>query len=119
MNGDDPTRDPDLGLDAGLQHEPSAPVNALALALRYGMRYSGLRDIELDSRLLLYVPLDVCERETILPLSVSKECLQVATATHDPDLAIVQGRFPELAIELVLAPMERIAELHDALKAVI
>jgi hypothetical protein len=119
MTGDDPTRDPDLGLDAGLHHEPSAPVNALALALRHGMRYSGLRDIELDSRLLLYVPLDVCERETILPLSVSEELLQVATASPDPDLEIVQGRFPELEIELVLAPMERIAELHDALKAAV
>ncbi|HEX8160215.1 MAG TPA: hypothetical protein VF526_22780 [Solirubrobacteraceae bacterium] len=119
MTRDDSTPDRDFDPDAGLHEESSVPVNALALALRYGMRYSGLREVELDSRLLLYVPLDVCERETVLPLSVSKELLEVATASPDPDIEIVRGRFPELEIELVLAPTERIAELHDALKAAV
>jgi hypothetical protein len=45
--------------------------------------------------------------------------LEVATASPDPDIEIVRGRFPELEIELVLAPTERIAELHDALKAAV
>jgi hypothetical protein len=89
----------------------------LELALRHGLRYSGLRDVQLDARLLLYVPLDVCERETVLPLTVTEEVLQVATAYPDPDLDLVAGRFPALAIELVLAPMERIAELLDDLRA--
>jgi hypothetical protein len=119
MTGDDPTRDFELGLDAGVPNEVPAQVSALALALRYDMRYSSLREVEIDSRLLLYVPLDVCERETVLPLSVSKELLEVATASPDPDIEIVRGRFPELEIELVLAPTERIAELHDALKAAV
>lgn len=90
----------------------------LELALRYGLRYSGLREIALDPRLLLYVPLDVCEREMILPLGVCDESLELATAFPDPDLSLVHARFPALAIELVFAPVERIAELLDDLKAV-
>jgi len=89
----------------------------LELALQYGLRYSGLRDIALDTRLALYVPLDLCEREAVLPLSVSDEVLALATATPDPDVEIVRERFPALEIELVLAPADRIAELLDELKA--
>ena len=66
----------------------------LELALRYGLRYSGLRDVALDPRLLLYVPLDVCEREMVLPLGVSDESLELATASPDPDLEIVRGALP-------------------------
>jgi len=109
MTRDDATRDPAL--------EPIPGEHPLELALRHGLRYSGLRDIELDARLLLYVPFDLCERETVLPLSVTEEALQVATAYPDPDLELVKDRFPALRVELVLAPPERIAELHDDLKA--
>jgi hypothetical protein len=98
--------------------DPAAASHPLELALRYGLRYSGLREVTLDARLLLYVPLDVCEREMVLPLGVSDESLELATAFPDPDLTLVQTRFPALAIELVFAPVERIAELLDDLKAV-
>jgi hypothetical protein len=96
----------------------AAASHPLELALRYGLRYSGLRDVTLDARLLLYVPLDLCEREMVLPLGASDESLELATAFPDPDLTLVQTRFPALAIELVFAPVERIAELLDDLKAV-
>ena len=109
---DDATHDLD---DADRNAEPAE--HPLEMALRHGLRYSGLRDVQLDARLLLYVPLEVCERETVLPLAVTEEVLQVATAYPDPDLELVDGRFPALEIELVLAPMDRIAELHDDLKA--
>jgi hypothetical protein len=89
----------------------------LELALRHGLRYSGLREVQLDPRLLLYVPLEVCERETVLPLAVTEEMLQVATAYPDPDLELVDARFPALGVELVLAPTDRITELHDELRA--
>jgi Type II secretion system (T2SS), protein E, N-terminal domain len=92
------------------------PPHPLELALRSGLRYSALRDIVLDPRLLLYVALELCERETVLPISVSDEVLEVATARRDPDLGI-ETRFPELEIDLVLAPIERILELQDELKA--
>lgn len=91
--------------------------NPLELALRHGLRYSGLRDVALDPRLLLYVPLELCEHETVLPLSVTEEVLHVASAFPDPDLELVEGRFPALAIELVLAPAERISDLQEDLRA--
>ena len=110
MTHDEPTRD----LDAASEAE-----HPLELALRHGRRYSGLRDVALDARLLLYVPLEVCERETVLPISVTEEVLQVATAYPDPDIDLVKARFPALEIELVFAPIDRIAELHDELRAVL
>lgn len=116
MTGDDPTPEPAVGLDADVDVD-IAPVHPLELALRFDMRFSGLRQVELDARLLLYVPLEICERETVLPLSINEELLQVATASPDPDLETVQGHFPELEIELVFAPIERIGELCDELKA--
>ncbi len=105
----DPARDDDV---------VPAPTHPLELALRHGLRYSGLRDIAVDPRLLLYVPLDLCEREMVLPLSVSDETLELATSSADPDLELVRTRFAGLAIELVFAPTERIGELLDELKAV-
>jgi len=119
MTADDDTRAPDFDDDAELDDDVGAPAHPLELALRYGLRYSGLRDVELDPRLLLYVPLEICERETVLPLSVSEELLEVAIAFPDPDIEIIEERFPELGIELVFAPVERIVELHDELKAVL
>jgi hypothetical protein len=110
------TRD-DATHDVGGEHAPEPAEHPLELALRHGLRYSGLRDVQLDPRLLLYVPLEICERETVLPLAVTEEVLQVATAYPDPDLELVDGRFPALGIELVLAPMDRITELHDDLRA--
>lgn len=103
--------------DVGAERGAEPAEHPLELALRHGLRYSGLRDVQLDARLLLYVPLEICERETVLPLAVTEEVLQVATAYPDPDLELVEGRFPALAIELVLAPMDRISELHDVLRA--
>ena len=103
--------------DVGAERTTEPAEHPLELALRHGLRYSGLRDVQLDARLLLYVPLEVCERETVLPLAVTEEVLQVATAYPDPDLELVEGRFPALEIELVLAPMDRITELHDDLRA--
>lgn len=111
MTRDDATHD----LDGERAAEPAE--HPLELALRHGLRYSGLRDAALDARLLLYVPLEVCERETVLPLAVTEEVLHVATAYPDPDLELVSGRFPALEIELVLAPADRISELHGDLRA--
>lgn len=118
MTGDDHLPEFDFGPQAGYPGDEAMPVHPLELALRYGLRYSGLRDVQLDLRLLLYVPLEICEREYVLPLAVGDDWLQIATAYPDPDLALVEGRFPDLEIELVFAPIERIAELHDELKAV-
>jgi hypothetical protein len=118
MTGDEHTPDHDFGPEPEFDDGGAAPAHPLELALRYGLRYSGLREVETDMRLLLYVPFEICEREMVLPLAVDENVLQVATAYPDPDLEIIEGRFPELEIELVFAPIDRIAELLDELKAV-
>lgn len=118
MTGDDPRDHPPLEPDPWDDARAAAGSHPLELALRYGLRYTGLREITLDARLLLYVPLDLCEREMILPLGVTDEALELATAFPDPDVSLVATRFPGLPIELVFAPVERIAELLDDLKAV-
>jgi hypothetical protein len=102
--------------ERGMEPDAEPSEHPLELALRHGLRYSGLRDVALDPRLLLYVPLELCERETVLPLHVTEEVLEVATAYPDPDLALVEGHFPALEVKLVLAPVERIADLHDLLR---
>lgn len=97
--------------------ETPSPQHPLELALRHGARYNGLRGVAIDRRLLLYVPLDLCEREMVVPLSVGDSVVEVAAAGPDPDLSIVRERFPQLAVELVFAPSERIAALHAELRA--
>jgi hypothetical protein len=104
-------------IDEDTPPDPDQDSHPLELALRHGMRYSGLREVEVDPRLLLYVPLDMCERLGVVPIAVGDDLLEVATAFVDPDLDIVDARFPGLEIELVLAPIERILSLHDDLKA--
>jgi hypothetical protein len=116
MTIDDRTPDRELDPAAGLDGYPAAPAHPLELALRHGMRYSGLRDLEIDARLLLYVPLELCEREMVVPLGVGDDLLEVATAFLDPDLDLIEAHFPALRIELVFAPVERIAALHDELR---
>ncbi len=119
MSTRDPRDEPDAQTEAGHERDdPPAPTHPLELALRHGLRYSGLRDVALDPRLLLYVPLELCEQELVLPLGVSDECLELATATPDPDTDLVEQRFPALELELVIAPAEHIAERLEELKAV-
>jgi hypothetical protein len=98
------------------EHDAYEESQALELALQYGMRYSGLREVEVDPRLLLYVPLDVCERLEIVPIAIGEHAIEVATASVEPHMEFVGERFPGLEIELVLAPIERIACLHDDLR---
>jgi hypothetical protein len=117
MTSDDATRPDEPDTSFVPDATAITPPHPLELALRSGLRYSALRDVVLDARLLLYVALELCERETVLPISVGDDVLEIATARPDPDLGIVEARFPELEIELVLAPIERISELQDELKA--
>lgn len=117
MTSGDETRDPRSGSEPADQ--PITQLHPLELALRHGLRYSGLREAVLDERMLLYIPLAVCERELVVPLAVAGDVLEVATAYHDPDLELLDERFPDLAVELVLAPAERIAELQAELRAAV
>jgi hypothetical protein len=81
---------------------------ALALAIRAGRRFEGLRDVRLDHRLFLYLPLALAQRERVLPLALTGDGLTVAAASLDPDLSWVRERFPSLRVELVVAPRNEI-----------
>lgn len=77
---------------------------ALDVALRHGLPYTGLRDFELDTRLLHYVPLPFAVQHRVLPLLIVGDTLKVASATPDPDLSLLTTRFPYLAVDIVIAP---------------
>lgn len=81
---------------------------ALALAFRTGFPYEGLRGLAPDSRLFLYLPLSVANRERLVPLRLTGDSLRIASAFVDPDLGYFEGRFPNLRVELVLSPRDEI-----------
>jgi Type II secretion system (T2SS), protein E, N-terminal domain len=81
---------------------------ALALALRAGRPFQGLRGVQLDHRLFLYLPLALAQRERAVPLSLGDGGLTVAAAALDPDLSWVRERFPSLHVELVVSPRNEI-----------
>lgn len=89
---------------------------ALSLAIRTGRRFEGLRGLEPDPHLFLYVPLSVARRERLVPLSLDDDTLIVASAFVDPDLGYVTGRFPNLRVELVLSPRNEILHAVDMIE---
>jgi hypothetical protein len=88
---------------------------AVALALRSGRRFEGLRGLEPDPRLFLYVPLVLAERERVVPLVLVGDTLTLASAYLDPSLDPFRERFPHLDVELVISPR---SEILDALRRV-
>lgn len=77
---------------------------ALDVALRHGLPYTGLRDFEPDPRLFHYVPLTYALQHRLLPMLVVGDTLKVACASPDPDLSLLRTRFPYLAVDIVIAP---------------
>jgi hypothetical protein len=88
---------------------------ALALALRSGRPFQGLRDVAPDHRLFLYVPLQLAQRERVCPLALDDGRLTIASAYLDPDLHQITERFPSLELELAVSPR---AEVLEALRRV-
>ncbi|HZS31071.1 MAG TPA: hypothetical protein VFA37_07430 [Gaiellaceae bacterium] len=88
---------------------------AVALALRGGRRYEGLRRTRVNPELFLYVPLVVAQRERIVPLMLVGDTLVIASAYLDPDLSYLRSRFPNLELELVVSPR---SEILDALNRI-
>jgi hypothetical protein len=87
---------------------------ALSLAMRSGRRFEGLRGIELDPRLFLYLPLQVAVRERLVPIVLVGDTLVVASTFLDPDLGYLSGRFPNLNVDLVVSPRREVLEaLHQ------
>ncbi|MBA3842278.1 MAG: hypothetical protein H0X39_06615 [Actinobacteria bacterium] len=83
---------------------------ALALAIRSGRTFAGLRHTVPDHRLFLYLPLHVAQRERIIPLSLVENRLTIACAYLDPDLSAVADRFPNLELELLVSPRVEILQ---------
>lgn len=81
---------------------------ALSLAFRSGRAFQGLRGVVADARLFLYVPFSVANRERLLPLRLAGDTLQIASAFLDPDLGYLEGRFPNLHVDLVVSPRDEI-----------
>lgn len=88
---------------------------ALALAMRSGLPFEGLRGFQPDHRLFLYLPIHVAQRERIVPLRLDDETLTIASTYLDPDLSTVTERFPSLHVELVISPRY---DVLDALQRV-
>lgn len=81
---------------------------ALAFALRSGRPYEGLRNFTPDERLFLYLPLAVAQKERLVPLILVGDSLTIACAFLDADLSYLHDRFPNLGLNLVVAPRQNI-----------
>jgi hypothetical protein len=103
-------RPEDVLLDLKLVDDRSL---AFTLAMRSGRRYEGLLDAVPDPRLFLYVPLGVATRQRSLPLVLVDNTLTIASAYLDPDLSVVRERFPNLRLDLVVAPRTEILAAID------
>jgi hypothetical protein len=95
-------------------HLVSARDLALELATVTGLPLVGLRDYVPDPTLLLYVPLSIATQERLCPLELIGDVLRLAAASPDADLSYLRSRFPNLQVELVLAPRD---EILTALRA--
>lgn len=99
-------------LDLGLVPERDF---ALALAVRTGLPFVGLRAFLPDPAHFLYVPLALALVQLVCPLAIGSSRLRLATAFPDPDVSFVRARFPSLELELAIAPR---SEIVSALRAV-
>jgi hypothetical protein len=81
---------------------------ALGLALRHGLPFTGLRDFELNPRLFSYLPTGIALAERTVPLLLVDDHLKVASATPHPDLRVVRERFPFLTIDVLVAPADEV-----------
>lgn len=89
--------------------QADAQRHALELSLGSGREFTGLRGHVVRRHLLEYIPLEVAQRELVLPLRLDDHTLTVATARLFPDLRAVHARHPDLEVELVLARADEIA----------
>jgi hypothetical protein len=81
---------------------------ALEIASRASRPYAGLRDFVPDARLFVYLPVPIAVRERVCPLVLIGDSLKLASAFLDPDLSYLERRFPNLALELGIAPRSEI-----------
>jgi hypothetical protein len=100
-------RPEELLFDLGLLKEHDF---ALEIASAADRPYAGLRDFVPDPRLFVYLPVPIAIRERVCPLLRIGDSLKMASAFLDPDLTYLERRFPNLSVELGIAPRGEILE---------
>lgn len=88
---------------------------ALTLALDSGLPYVGLRGINPDPSLLVYLPAALVRTADVVPLNLQDNMLQLACASPDVDLEEIRSRFPRLALEVSLSGVDEIRNLRAAM----
>ena len=84
---------------------------ALVLALEHGLPYAGLRDLDPDPNLLLYLPTGTAGTGEVVPLAREENVLELACSRADADLSPIRSRFPRLRLELCISPAEDVRTL--------
>lgn len=83
----------------------------LTLALDSGLPYVGLRGLDPDPNLLLYLPAALARTVDVVPVSLEENLLRLACASPDVDLDPIRSRYPRLALEVCLSGVD---EIHAA-----
>ena len=81
---------------------------ALSLAFHSGRRFEGLRDVAVDHRLFLYLPLSLAQRERVVPLVLFDGTLVIASRVARPGPRLRVRPLPEPA-----ARARRVAAQRD------
>jgi hypothetical protein len=88
---------------------------ALTMALDSGLPYVGLRGVNPDPNLLLYLPAGLARTADVVPLSLEENLLGLACASPDTDLEPIRSRFPRLALEVCLSGADEIRTARAAM----
>jgi hypothetical protein len=91
---------------------------AAEIAERAGRQLTSLQGVEPDAGLLLYAPLDLCERESVFPVILVGDTLVLASAFNDPDLSSVEDHFPKLDLDIQIAHRSEVLDLISRAKGV-
>lgn len=100
-------RPEDMLVDFGLVSDREVAVE---VAMRTGLPFRGLRGHRPDPELFAYVPMAAAVEAHICPLAIEGDVLSIASAWADPDLSAITERFPNLKLELSIAPRTEILE---------
>lgn len=88
---------------------------ALTVALERGLPYAGLRDLDPDPNLLLYLPPAMATAGHVVPLSREDNVLELACTNPDTDLSAIRSRFPRLRLEVCVSPPDDVRTLLGAM----
>jgi hypothetical protein len=88
---------------------------ALALALERGLPYAGLRDLDPDPNLLLYLPAEMATTGQVVPVSRQDNVLELACSDPDADLSPIRSSYPRLRLEVCVSAPDDVRTLLSAM----